>query len=863
MRRFSVARPRGFPWRSQVSEAVTHAGSNAFQEQDLPNSAVQVWDLEMGRTSQQDQDRSLDSNVKTEIVSDEVVPFSDVSSAGDNRSSVAFPTSDLHKYFSPHPKPKAPSAFAASSPAATVHAASLGAESSQESHLSAAVGAAGDEAVVRRRRSAVWQYFIVDQRDSLMVVCRICRKQLRLGRKGGSRVGTTAMHSHMSRVHPNMGRGPRSRSQPQRLPSLQICRTPSADSADSISSVEALPAALPSSAGQRTLPESMPPHQESPASPPTVQEITIGLVTTIAMDMLHFKFMECEGFREFMSALAPHWKMPSSVYFEQKAVPELCSIVCTYVKDALRQCEGGAVHLATEMWTGWQDVDCFSVTAHWVSRNSTGKLRRQRAALAFHTLPKSCTAANVLQRLNSIIREWLDPLQLAVGCIVTDDGEKTVQAVREGGFRHVISMAHCLDLLVGEFLDKDAAVRDLLCRSRKLCAHFHNCGASRRILSEIQQSLALPLQHLQQEVPAHWNATFYMLERLYGQRQAVQVFYVRGPKDIQSKSSMHISPSQWSLMGDLVKILKPFKEAIDLISQEDATLSQAMAVFTLLERSVMALLMGFQTNKDTSAVALANVMLKCLRDNEYLHSVRQRQHYQVATILDPRLTSVIQAFLPGEKDAALKRLRGELWNLVAQRHHVGMEAETGAQVSTDPQPSALTASRVCARKHIWEYIEDFNLPCRPFVSGSGGSDTITVAKTMCDSFMAESSAVDLYQDPLLYWVDRRERWPALYHVAVTHLSCQPSNVPSESLVCRKGLLAGNRRKKYSRASWERLMFIKMNAHHMPEDPRTWPSAGALNPTDEDYAQTGDPEVDLYDDDDYVSTDWDPEDEGGA
>uniref|UniRef100_A0A8D0G4F9 BED-type domain-containing protein n=1 Tax=Sphenodon punctatus TaxID=8508 RepID=A0A8D0G4F9_SPHPU len=855
MRKSSAARRRGFLRGRGVAEVVRHPGTKSSRQQDLvPDHEVQVHILEMDAESQQDLVLYLHSDSENETdVSDEVVELPDVSSAGVEGGSTALPSSDLHKYFSPHPNPKAPSGFAASSPAATVHAASL-VESSRESHLSAAACAAGDEAAVKRRRSAVWQYFKEDRRDSLIVICQLCRKRLRLGRKGGSRVGTTTMHNHMTRVHPNVGRASRSRSQPQ-TPSPQLCRTPSADSTDSISSGEALPAALLSSTVAMTLPESMPQHEEYHSMHPTSQEMTTAVGIMLAVDMLPFSFVENEGFRCVMSEAVPHWKMPSSVYFEQKAVPELCSIVRTYVKDALRQCEGGAVHLATEMWTNGPDVDYLSVTAHWVSRNSSSalngsasKLERQRATLALCALQKSHTAENILQQLQDIIREWLDPLQLAVGCIVTDDGEKIVQAVREGEFRHVISMAHCLDLLIREFLDKDDVVRDLLCKSRKLCTHFRNSSASRRILSEIQQSLSLPLQHLQQEVPTHWNSTFYMLERLYGQRQAVQAFYARGPKGIRSSSSMQIPLSQWSLMGDLVKILKPFKEAIDLISQEDATLSQAMAVFNLLERNVMALLMGFQTNKDTSAVALANVMLKCLRDNEHLHSVRQRQHYQVAAILDPRLKKIIQAFLPGEKDVVLERLRGELWNLVAQRHREGMEAETGAQVSTGHDHPDPTAAQISTRKHIWEYVEDCNLLCMPSASGPGGPDTITaaetVAKTMCDSFMAESSAVDIYQDPLLYWVDRRERWPALYHVAVTHLSCQPSGAPSESLFTRAGYIASNRYTSLSSASLERLVFIKMNRHHMPADCRLWPSMETLNEDDEDYVQTEDPEEDL-------------------
>uniref|UniRef100_A0A8D0G2D8 BED-type domain-containing protein n=1 Tax=Sphenodon punctatus TaxID=8508 RepID=A0A8D0G2D8_SPHPU len=778
-------------------------------------------------------------------LSGNVAPEADVSSAGVEGCSTTPPSKVLRKYCGTLTKSRVPPNSISSSSAASV------CESSQQTHLSSATCTGKGEPPGKRGRSIIWQYFKVDPRDRLVVICQLCERQLRLGRKSGS---TTTMHTHISRMHPNVGQPTRPLtqvpSQPQTSPTTpQLCRTSSADSADSSSSVEVIPAVPSSSTVQMTPPMSMEKRQKYHANHPIAQQMTSVVAKMLAVDMLPFSFVENAGFQEVMSVAVPRWKVPSRVYFAKTAIPELYAIVHKSVRDAMENCEGDAIHLTIDMWTSGQQVKYFSVTAHWVCCNSSGRLERQHATLALCAFEKSHTAANILRRLREIKKEWLDPLKLVVGCVVTDNEQNIVKAVRDGAFRGVVCMAHCLNLVVRDFLERDEAVKDLLSRSRRLCTHFHHSCASRRILRDIQASLSLPLQHLVQEVPAEWNSTFHMLERLYGQRQAVQAFYLRGPKSVQSDSAMHISPQQWQLMGDLLEILRPFEDSTELISQEDASLSQVMPLFHLLVHRVSTLLAVFQASDNSHATSLASLMLECLRENRHLDNMWQRQHCQVATALDPRFKRTVEAVLPGNKDAALEHLQGEVWRLVAQSHRKRMEADTGAEdtvASTHHPPT--TPLQTTARKRTWDFLEELNL--MPAASVSGGQHAPvaeTVAKAMYKEFLADDSLVHRDQDPLLYWQDKREKWPALYHVAVTHLGCPPSTVLSKRLFNCISYIVGNRRMSLSSANLERLAFMKMNMHHIPTACSVGSSEEDLNEDSEDIAQSGgDPEEDLCD-----------------
>ena len=65
-------------------------------------------------------------------------------------------------------------------------------------------------------------------------------------------------------------------------------------------------------------------------------------------------------------------------------------------------------------------------------------------------------------------------------------------------------------------------------------------------------------------------------------------------------------------------------------------------------------------------------------------------------------------------------------------------------------------------------------------------------------------------DPLVYWKNNKERYPALAKVAKRYLSVPPSSVPSESLFSETGIIDSNRRRRLLSDHLEMLTFIKHN-----------------------------------------------------
>ena len=64
-------------------------------------------------------------------------------------------------------------------------------------------------------------------------------------------------------------------------------------------------------------------------------------------------------------------------------------------------------------------------------------------------------------------------------------------------------------------------VVNVLASGRKLVGHFKRSNVSLQALIRIQQQLGLKQHRLIQDEPTRWNTSYYMLEHLIEQRQAI------------------------------------------------------------------------------------------------------------------------------------------------------------------------------------------------------------------------------------------------------------------------------------------------------------------------------------------------------
>uniref|UniRef100_A0A8D0LB58 BED-type domain-containing protein n=1 Tax=Sphenodon punctatus TaxID=8508 RepID=A0A8D0LB58_SPHPU len=538
--------------------------------------------------------------------------------------------------------------------------------------------------------SWVWQHFDRSTADRLIVTCRQCKASLRLSYEGSS-TGILSMICHMQKNHASITQDQHATAT---LLQVKTLSSPSTPQLQRSSSNPFESSAAPSSdctimnVGLRC--------QKYPASHPRARILAREATRFFAVTMLPFSFVATKAFRRYVSFLCPRWEVPSQEYFATKALPELCHIIRCSIQNALHHCEGDVVHLAVSLWSSLSLHEYLSVTAHWLSRDSNGNLGRKQAILSLRAFKKGYKAENVQHHLNTIIEDWLTPLKLSVGFVVTDNATKVRNAIQQSGFTRVPCFVHCINLVVQAFLHGDTQLEFLLSRCRKLTARFSRSAMSRRVLKNISVQLSLPKQHLLREVKIpRWSSTFLMLQRL-------QHIYVEGPPAMKEDAAEHITPSQWSLLKDLIQLLKPLCEATDIVSKDTATLSQYMILVQLIEYRISELAEEFESAGRGNSVQLARKLVTVLQENKYLSDMRSTQHARVASFLDARFKATAYSF-PGDDDNIERTVREAVLALIVEKECqllAKREAHLVAQSKRDPEQAMSSTSET------WEEVMD-------------------------------------------------------------------------------------------------------------------------------------------------------------
>ena len=103
--------------------------------------------------------------------------------------------------------------------------------------------------------------------------------------------------------------------------------------------------------------------------------------------------------------------------------------------------------------------------------------------------------------------------------VVTDAAANMIVCVRSLNVRHVICIAHALNLIVRKSFDDISTFYDIRSKCRKLVTYFRTSTTAKERLAQVQEQMGRPVLKMIIEVDTRWNSTFNMLERLYQLRE--------------------------------------------------------------------------------------------------------------------------------------------------------------------------------------------------------------------------------------------------------------------------------------------------------------------------------------------------------
>ena len=334
----------------------------------------------------------------------------------------------------------------------------------------------------------------------------------------------------------------------------------------------------------------------------------------ICLDCLPFYTVEKPGFRRFLNTIEPRYTPCSRTYLSETLIPSMYEAVVNGVQQLLEQ--QPHVSITTDLWSSDNQDGYLSFTAHWIDDNWNYK----ECCLHAQPFNERHTGENIASTFTSCMEQW--HIREKVHLVLRDNGSNFVAGFRDAGILAFGCFAHTLQLVVHDGVLAQRGVQTLLSVSRQVVRHFKHSNVSLQALKSIQQRLDIPQHRPIQDQATRWNSSYYMLEWLMEQRQAILAV------TSEVNLPVEITTTQWQLMGKVLRVLKPFEEATKEASYANASIGIVIPLVNALVR---------QLESNDNDEGIRNMKTQLLTSlNHRFHNIESFKHYTLATLLDPR-----------------------------------------------------------------------------------------------------------------------------------------------------------------------------------------------------------------------------------
>jgi hypothetical protein len=175
-----------------------------------------------------------------------------------------------------------------------------------------------------------------------------------------------------------------------------------------------------------------------------------------------------------------------------------------------------------------------------------------------------------------------------------------------------------------KFLFEQSEVKDMVTIARKIIGHFSHSTKAMKKLPTAHEQHHVPPHVLIQDVPTRWDFTYLMLDRFNELRIAIEAAL---PK-LNVSRSCELSTPERILLEEVVKILNYFEKVTKALSEDYATLADAIPLGNCLFKA----LDGVQSKNPTVNFLTQNLKFNL---NERLDNLEENEHCVLATALDP------------------------------------------------------------------------------------------------------------------------------------------------------------------------------------------------------------------------------------
>jgi hypothetical protein len=101
---------------------------------------------------------------------------------------------------------------------------------------------------------------------------------------------------------------------------------------------------------------------------PAAKELTMGMTELICSELLPFHLIDSEKWKHFMSLAAPKYRVVSSSYVKNNALPELYANIRKKIESRIAT-TARSINICVDGWSSLTHVQYMSITIQWLTKN--------------------------------------------------------------------------------------------------------------------------------------------------------------------------------------------------------------------------------------------------------------------------------------------------------------------------------------------------------------------------------------------------------------------------------------------------------------------------------------------------------------
>ena len=465
--------------------------------------------------------------------------------------------------------------------------------------------------------SSIWDYFAKVIDDQSKVICKKCNIKISRGSKDPKKMTNSNMVSHLKAKHKDLFGEYQKKDEENNEKKRKALEELGDVGSSALKNKKQKDEYL-----QQNLAESIFKSKTWSKDDPKVIEADKKVLNMIIEDLRPYSDVNRGGLLQLLKTLQPKFQPKSDKYYRD--MMQASYIKCKEVsQEKIRVDNPDQISLVLDGWSQFHH-GYIGINVHYID----GNWERKKVNLGCKKFDESHTGEALATFTADITQEWniYDKIYVPV----TDSAANMIKM-----FKHLPVWwdradcgNHTLQCVIKDEIFSMPTVENLTGKCRDVAKYSNKSVLLSQALIEAQVEVSpdSPGLYLVQDVSTRWNSTFMMLERFFKLKDAINKV-LEMPK-WEDKVQIKFYNSDWELMAKLVKVLRGFKEATEMLSSSEASISQIIPIVTIIKESLLVSSgdQGVKTLKKGLGAALEKRFATKEFDSKFA----------VATLLDPR-----------------------------------------------------------------------------------------------------------------------------------------------------------------------------------------------------------------------------------